>query len=198
MKPFSMLTTKAVAAILLAAAVTAPGMRRRVVDIPGSVTPAGSVIPARSAPPALPRYELPLAGRVVIRTPFSPPSVKYRAGHLGVDLAASLDEPVRAASAGTVTFAGQVAGRGVVVITHPGGIRTEYEPLAVLVRTGRLVGGGELIGRVHGAHPACGPALCLHWGARRASTYLDPMSLLRLPLGAVRLLPWAASGDRPP
>ena len=33
---------------------------------------------------------------------------------------------------------------------------------------------------------------CLHWGARRGDTYLDPLSLLR-PLGPVRLLPWSSA-----
>jgi murein DD-endopeptidase MepM/ murein hydrolase activator NlpD len=92
-----------------------------------------------------------------------------------------------------VTFAGPVAGRGVVVIAHPDGVRTEYEPVQPQVEVGAAVQGGEPIGRLAGRHPGCAPRRCLHWGARRGDTYLDPMSLLR-PLGPVRLLPWPGDG----
>ncbi len=88
-----------------------------------------------------------------------------------------------------IRFAGQVAGRGVVVVAHPDGVSTEYEPLLVLVRVGARVGAGQPIGRLAGPHRGCPAAGCLHWGARRGEQYLDPLSLLR-PLGVVRLLPW--------
>ena len=94
-----------------------------------------------------------------------------------------------AAGAGVVRFAGRVAGRGVVVLVHPDGISTEYEPVATTVVTGQPVTAGQRIGRVQGRHRGCPPAGCLHWGARRGTGYLDPLSLLG-PLGLVRLLPW--------
>jgi murein DD-endopeptidase MepM/ murein hydrolase activator NlpD len=50
-------------------------------------------------------------------------------GHRGVDLAAVAGAPVLAAGAGTVVFAGTVAGRGVVSVDHSGGLRTTYEPV---------------------------------------------------------------------
>jgi murein DD-endopeptidase MepM/ murein hydrolase activator NlpD len=94
---------------------------------------------------------------------------------------------VRAAAAGVVAFAGSVAGRGVVVVSHPDGIRTEYEPVRPLTRTGTRIRSGEPIGVIAGRHPGC-PGSCLHWGARRGLAYLDPLTLLR-PLGPVVLLP---------
>jgi murein DD-endopeptidase MepM/ murein hydrolase activator NlpD len=84
-----------------------------------------------------------------------------------------------------------VADRGIVVVTHPDGIRTEYEPVHPLVTRGQAVARGDPIGAVSGSHAACAPASCLHWGARRGDSYLDPMSLLNAlgPLGTVRLIP---------
>ena len=94
-----------------------------------------------------------------------------------------------AARGGRVQFAGPVAGRGVVVITHADGIRTEYEPVAPTVRAGDAVDTGRVIGRILGTHDMCPPGDCLHWGARRGDIYIDPLLLLN-PLGPVRLLPW--------
>jgi murein DD-endopeptidase MepM/ murein hydrolase activator NlpD len=88
-----------------------------------------------------------------------------------------------------VTFAGPVAGRGLVVVLHADGVRTEYEPVRVLVSRGAPVRAGVVLGRVAGTHGSCAPGRCLHWGARRGADYLDPLLLLRA-LGTVRLLPW--------
>jgi murein DD-endopeptidase MepM/ murein hydrolase activator NlpD len=136
------------------------------------------------------RYRLPVAGRGVVNHPFAPPSRPYGPGHLGVDLLTTPGAAVLAAGPGEVVFAGPVAGRGVVVVLHPDGLSTEYEPIVPVVRTGSGVVAGRLIGRVSGTHRGCKPGSCLHWGARRGPDYLDPLSLLR-GLGPVRLLPWA-------
>jgi murein DD-endopeptidase MepM/ murein hydrolase activator NlpD len=141
-------------------------------------------------PAAARDYSVPLSRALTVRTPYTPPATRYGPGHLGVDLAAEPGTAVLAAHDGRVRFAGSVAGRGVVVVVHPDGVSTEYEPLAVTVRAGDGVRRGQLIGRISGAHRSCAPASCLHWGARRGGDYLDPLSLLR-PLGVVRLLPWA-------
>lgn len=138
-------------------------------------------------------YRSPLPGGLRVLTPFDPPSDRYGAGHLGVDLAAVPSASVVAAAAGVVRFAGSVAGRGVVVLQHPDGLSTEYEPVSSAVRAGQQVVRGALIGHVLGSHRACVPRRCLHWGARRGVDYLDPLSLLR-PLGPVRLLPWDPAG----
>ena len=134
-------------------------------------------------------YAAPLAGPLHVLRPFEPPPSRYAAGHRGVDLDAPTGARVAAAGAGWVTFAGQVAGRGVVVIAHPDGIRTEYEPLAPSVTAGQAIARGERIGRLSGQHDQWPPGRCLHWGARRGDQYLDPLALLRA-LGPVRLLPW--------
>jgi murein DD-endopeptidase MepM/ murein hydrolase activator NlpD len=134
-------------------------------------------------------YAAPIAGPLHVLRPFEPPPTPYSAGHRGVDLRAPLRGLVLAAGAGQVTFAGMVAGRGVVVIAHADGIRTEYEPVRPLVAAGQAVARGQPIGRVSGQHGGWPPGQCLHWGARRGEVYFDPLLLLR-PLGPVRLLPW--------
>ncbi|HTZ44203.1 MAG TPA: M23 family metallopeptidase [Jatrophihabitans sp.] len=138
-------------------------------------------------------YRAPVAGPVRVLRPFTAPASRYGPGHRGVDLALAPAGAVRSAAAGRVSFAGSVAGRGVVVVLHPGGISTEYEPVTPLVSAGQVVDGGQVLGRLAGRHRGCPAAGCLHWGARRAGVYLDPLTLLR-PLGVVRLLPW----DGPP
>jgi murein DD-endopeptidase MepM/ murein hydrolase activator NlpD len=135
-------------------------------------------------------YRLPLAGSPTVVHPFEPPATVYASGHRGVDLSAEAGTVVAAAGPGTVTFAGSVAGRGIVVIAHGGGVSTEYEPVDPVVRAGQALVGGDLIGRVDGTHLGCAPDACLHWGARRDGNYFDPMSLLR-PLGAIHLIPWS-------
>ena len=178
-------------------------MLRRLLSIPVGLLAmagvvAGAAAGAASAGPAggpatggSVTYSIPVTPVRVVRA-FTPPATRYAPGHLGVDLAVPPGAVVRAAAAGVVRFAGSVAGRGLVVVLHADGVSTEYEPLAISVRTGAAVTHATVLGRVRGAHgPAatCAPGRCLHWGARRGGSYLDPLLLLR-PLGPVRLLPY--------
>lgn len=138
--------------------------------------------------PAEPEWQAPLRGPVAVVRPFQAPADRYAAGHRGADLAAGPGQEVRAAGAGRVSFAGPVAGRGVVVVTHPGGLRTSYEPVQASVRAGERVAGGARLGTL-GQSAHCRED-CLHWGLRRGTDYLDPMTLLTGPR-RVRLLPLA-------
>jgi murein DD-endopeptidase MepM/ murein hydrolase activator NlpD len=117
---------------------------------------------------------------------FEPPTTPFGPGHRGVDLAGSLGQPVLAALAGRVTFAGSLAGRGVVVVDH-GTTRTTYEPVAADVRVGQPVLRGDRLGTLQLGGSHCLPRACLHWGWRRGDTYLDP--LLLVGGGPIRLLP---------
>ncbi|MDQ2837680.1 MAG: M23 family metallopeptidase [Actinomycetota bacterium] len=158
--------------------------------VAGSGAPVGAaaVAPVAAGRVLQASYRAPVLGTIRVLRPFQPPLHKYGPGHLGVDLAVGAGGQVVAAGAGLVRFAGRVAGRGVLVIAHPDGLSTEYEPVTGSVPVGARVERGQPIGRVSGSHSGC-PASCLHWGARRGEDYLDPMSLLD-PLGVVRLLPW--------
>lgn len=148
------------------------------------------VLAPRAAPAAAaetdPVGEWPLQPVPEVVEGFDPPSSRYGAGHRGVDLAGSARQPVRVALPGVVTFAGSLAGRGVVVVSH-GETRTTYEPVEAAVIVGASVAAGERLGtlQVGGSH--CFPAACLHWGWLRGETYLDPLRLVGA--GPVRLLP---------
>ena len=130
----------------------------------------------------------PLAGGPAVTRAFQPPPTPYSAGHRGVDLAGAPGQPVLAAGAGTVVFAGMVAGRPVVSVDHADGLRTTYEPVQPGVAAGQPVSRGSPLGVLLAGHEGCPAEACLHWGLRREATYLDPLSLLRPP--RVRLLPW--------
>ncbi|CAL9358957.1 hypothetical protein SUDANB95_00625 [Actinosynnema sp. ALI-1.44] len=149
--------------------------------------------PAAARPP---RYAWPLAPPHTVLRPFHTPATPYGPGHRGVDLAAPAGTPVLAAADGTVTFAGQVADRQVVTLSHAGGIRTTYEPVTPTVAIGRTVTRGSPIATLAPGHEGC-PTTCLHWGAHRTTakagrTYLDPLRLLSAT--RVRLLPTGPPG----
>ncbi|WP_148614502.1 M23 family metallopeptidase [Nocardioides rubriscoriae] len=118
---------------------------------------------------------------------FDPPAGPYAAGHRGVDLRGTVGQVVHTALAGTVSYAGALAGRGVVVVTH-GHTRTTYQPVAATVAVGDRLPRGAPIGTLQLPTSHCFPRACLHWGwIEGASTYLDPLRLVGA--GPVRLLP---------
>ncbi|MEU6175668.1 M23 family metallopeptidase [Streptantibioticus parmotrematis] len=126
---------------------------------------------------------------------FEPPPAPWAPGHRGVDLGAPPGTAVRSAAPGEVTFAGVIAGRGVVTVQLSGSgeppLRTTYEPLRPAVRPGDRVTAGQDIGTL-GPGPFHCPAGCLHWGLLRGDQYLDPLSLIPPALrrlGPSRLLP---------
>ncbi|AKS36690.1 M23 family metallopeptidase [Mycolicibacterium goodii] len=135
------------------------------------------------------RFRWPLDPRPAVTREFDAPSPNWQRGHRGVDLAAVAQQPVSAAGSGTVVFAGILAGRPVVSIAHPGGLRTTYEPVRARVRAGRTVVAGQVIGTVDEGHAGCPVAACLHWGAMwgpaSRADYVDPLGLL----AAIRLKP---------
>ncbi|MGH3777106.1 MAG: M23 family metallopeptidase [Pseudonocardiaceae bacterium] len=140
----------------------------------------------------------PLPGPPAVVRGFQAPTSPFGPGHRGVDLAAVAGAPVFAAGAGTVVFAGAVAGRGVVSVDHPGGLRTTYEPVSPTVTAGDRVVRGAQLGAVQLGHPGCTATACLHWGVRRGSgqdrEYLDPLRLLGM--ARMRLLPIGGPPDR--
>ena len=130
----------------------------------------------------------PLRPRPEVVSGFDPPASPYGAGHRGVDLAGESGQEVTAAVGGRVTYAGSLAGRGVVVVTH-GRSRTTYEPVDPAVGVGEVVAAGDVLGRLQAGGSHCLPAACLHWGLIEDETYRDPLTLVGD--GPVRLLPWA-------
>src|SRR5258705_10530411 len=111
------------------------------------------------------RLDWPLRPRPAVLRMFDAPSTNWNRGHRGVDLAGTPGQPVYAAAAGTVVFAGELAGRTLVSVAHPGGLRTTYEPVRPAVRAGQLVDVGSAIDALITGHAGCSAAACLHWGA---------------------------------
>ncbi|WP_112236790.1 M23 family metallopeptidase [Kribbella monticola] len=143
--------------------------------------------PATAAPPgADPSAVWPLTPRPAIVRGFELPAKPWLPGHRGLDLSGSPGQPVLSATAGTITYAGPLAGRGVVVVTN-GPLRTTYEPVIPTTHLGATVAPGDQLGTLSSAGTHCPPRTCLHWGLRRGPTYLNPLTLLTT--RPVRLLP---------
>jgi len=101
--------------------------------------------------------------------PFRPPATPYGPGNRGLEYATGPGLEARAIGAGRVTFAGQVAGRGVVTVEHADGLRSSLTGLtSISVRAGEQVAGGQVLGTT---------AAALHLGVRRDGAYIDPASL---------------------
>jgi murein DD-endopeptidase MepM/ murein hydrolase activator NlpD len=124
---------------------------------------------------------------------FDPPDSHYGRGHRGIDVPALVGAEVLAVAPGVVTFAGTVAGTGVVTVDH-GDERSTYQPVTATVEKGERVETGDVLGTLQGGPGHCATA-CLHLGriAAEADEYLDPLE--RLPVRSnVRLV----DPDEPP
>lgn len=141
---------------------------------PSAAPDAGSFAPPASF---VVRYRTPTAAAARLVRGFAAPPVRWAAGHRGVDLAADAGSAVLAPADGTVTFAGTVAGRGVVTVAHADGRRSSLEPVDPTATVGQRVAAGEALGTVSREVRHC-TAPCLHWGVREGLDYLDPITLL--------------------
>ena len=143
------------------------------------------------------RYRSPTAdSRPRVIRPFEKPAQRWSAGHRGVDLAVpENDRHVYAPAPGKVVFSGTVVNRKVLVIAHPDGRRSTFEPMDETLPVGTTVTAGDVIGTVADAAGGNGEqsyrrcsAPCLYWGVRqggarrdgsgKTAEYINPMSLL--------------------
>jgi hypothetical protein len=127
-----------------------------------------AVAAPQEPPPAAVGYERPVDAAVAVA--FEPPAGPYGPGNRGLEFATADGEVVRAAAAGTVTFAGAVAGERYVTVLHADRLRTTYGRLrAVDVAVGDPVGQGTPVGTATSR---------FIWTARLGSAYVDPAVLL--------------------
>ncbi len=141
--------------------------------------PAGAAAAGCLRPPVV----APIADR------FRDPPCPWCAGNRGLQYAVAAGTPVRAAAAGTVTFAGLVAGVRYVVLAHADGLRATYGGLASSPRSvGDRVPAGAVVG-TSGAG--------LHFGIRRGDVYLDPEPMLGELRRRPRLVPIDGTAPRP-
>lgn len=145
------------------------------------------------------RYRSPTAeSRPRVIHPFEKPTQRWSPGHRGVDLAVpENDRRVYAPAPGKVVFSGTVVNRKVLVIAHPDGRRSTFEPMDKTLPVGTTVAAGDVIGTVAASDSVGGTGerpyrrcttVCLYWGVRqggargdgsgKTAEYINPMSLL--------------------
>ncbi len=135
----------------------------------------GSHLPGKATPEPIPDFQLPVAGPISSNFGWrKDPITAHRRFHQGVDLAAPKGTKVRAASAGTVVFAGYDSSYGnTVVLKHPGGFQTRYAHLdSALVREGEVLKNDQLLGLVGSTGRSTGPHL--HFEISRQGNKIDP------------------------
>jgi murein DD-endopeptidase MepM/ murein hydrolase activator NlpD len=124
-----------------------------------------------------------------IADPFREPACPWCPGNRGLTYDIPAGTPVRAAAAGTVTFAGPVAGTFYVVVEHGDGLRATYGELAGShLAPGDAVVTGATVGLSAGG---------LHFGVRRGDRYIDPAPSLGRLVERARLVPTDGTPARP-
>jgi murein DD-endopeptidase MepM/ murein hydrolase activator NlpD len=109
------------------------------------------------------------------RSPFT----GRRSFHGGLDIAAPMSTPIKAAMAGLVTAANydDIFGN-YVVVTHQNGYRTLYGHMSEIgAKPGAYVNAGEQIGRVGNTGQSTGPHL--HFTVYRNSVTINPRTVIR-------------------
>lgn len=99
--------------------------------------------------------------------------------HSGIDIGAPTGTAIKAAAAGTVTYAGWMGGYGnMVIIDHGNGLETQYaHNSSLLVSAGQKVQRGQQIAKAGATGVATGPHL--HFNVARNGEYVNPLSCLR-------------------
>jgi murein DD-endopeptidase MepM/ murein hydrolase activator NlpD len=138
----------------------------------GPATLRSVQLPAPRAPATL---SFPMAAALGDR--FGPRGDRF---HSGIDLLAATGTPVRAAGAGTVTFAGWNPGGygNLVVIDHANGVSSWYAHLSRIdVTSGAAVTTATHVAQVGATGNATGPHL--HFEVRLRGAVTDPLAALR-------------------
>jgi murein DD-endopeptidase MepM/ murein hydrolase activator NlpD len=154
-------------ALVLTALAVVAGCAASIDAVPsGAVTDSGSGSPFGPAPGPV-RYRPPVDAPVV--DPFRPPAGPYGPGNRGLEYATITGTAAASIGSGIVVFAGPVAGRGVVSVVHPDGLRSSLTGLAVvLALPGQVVRAGTTLGTTGDR---------LHLGVRVGERYIDPAVL---------------------
>ena len=105
------------------------------------------------------------------------PILGYTRMHAGIDFHASYGDPIYAAAAGTVAFAGRHGGHGnFVKLDNGGGLGTGYAHMSrIAVSPGQHVRQGQVLGYVGSTGLSTGPHL--HYEVYRNGKTVNPMSV---------------------
>lgn len=152
---------------------------RQVEPPPGASVPTGAAEPPAPPLPAAPafagRFSWPVDGRIVSR--FGP-----KPGGLfndGINIAAPMNTPIRAAAPGVVAYVGNrlSAFGNLLLIKHGDGWVTAYAHCAdILVKRGDTIAAGEIVARV--GRSGAIPSPQLHFEIRQGRKAVDPLGLL--------------------
>ena len=118
----------------------------------------------------------PVNGSITSR--FGASSYRRSSRHTGLDIANSKGTPIKAAAAGTVSYASWKGSYGnLIVIDHGGGIQTYYGHLSSIgVSVGQSVGQGQVIAAMGSTGNSTGPHL--HFEIRTGGVALNPQNYL--------------------
>lgn len=150
--------------------------------------------PAQATPGGPPssqqvRWAPPFGRPLEVSGPYRAPPHKYGSGHRGIDVPATPGEVILAPTSATVSFAGPVAGRGVISLRVTEQTVVSFEPVAAELSQGDAVPRGTKIGTVaSGGHCY---AECVHIGVRIEGEYVNPM---RFFANRPVLMPWDEAG----
>ncbi|UCR89209.1 M23 family metallopeptidase [Mycetocola spongiae] len=133
------------------------------------------------------RWPWPLDPPPRVLREFSAPLTPWGPGHRGLNLEATPGTPVFAPADGTVAFSGFVVDRPVLTISHPGDLRSSYEPLDSPLTEGEPVRRGQLLGVVS-TGGQCSER-CLYIGLRSGEEYINPRLYFGTPARIVLLPP---------
>ena len=151
----------------------------------------GAVAAASAGPASVHAAECfwpPVAAPIVDH--FRDPACPYCAGNRGLEYATAPGTAVRALAAGTVTFAGDVAGTRYLVVEHADGRRATYGRLDTMnAVNGAVVAAGSVVATTTAA---------LFVGLRDGEIYVDPEPLLGRLRRPARLVPMDGTPARPP
>lgn len=121
--------------------------------------------------------------------PFRMPACRYCPGNRGIEYGPRAGTPVTAVAAGTVDFAGRVAGARWLVVAHADGRRASYGHLASIdVARGDRVRTGQRLGTTTDR---------FYLGLRDGEEPVDPTPLLGRWRGRPRLVPVDGTAPRP-
>ncbi|MCB5281603.1 MULTISPECIES: peptidoglycan DD-metalloendopeptidase family protein [unclassified Arthrobacter] len=133
--------------------------------------------PSGGGPGVATGWSWPLHPAPAVLRGFDPPAKPWLGGHRGVDLQATdAGAPVTSPAAGRVSFVGIVVDRPVITVDHGNGIRSSFEAVRSDLKDGAAVAEGAVLGWIQPGH--CTPGPCIHWGVRRADSYLNPLAFV--------------------
>jgi hypothetical protein len=106
----------------------------------------------------------------------------YWSGHLGIDIAGALGDPIFAADAGVIVFSGWAYGGygNMIMIDHGNGYQTLYAHLSIVsAHCGQSVYAGTYIGALGSTGNSTGPHL--HFEVRYLGGFINPWFVLPAP-----------------